>query len=280
MRTPYSFCILRYVHDMAGEEFVNIGVVVLAPEVGFLGARCTQHYRRAARLFGHIDGAAFRRLAEFVERETNKLGRSLKDRLPLLDKGIENVMAKILPPDASAIRFSEAGAGLTKDPARTLAELYERFVGRYERGEREKRTEEDVWRTFQKPLARQDVVQYLTPRKVVAPNYEYEFKHAWKNGAWHALEPVSFDLVDEQNVLEKASRWLGRMSSLKDATEPVVLHVLMGAPSDEDLQGAFERAQNLLREMPGKHELHREADAEQVAKWLAAEIKAHEHQDR
>jgi hypothetical protein len=261
---------------MAGEEFVNVGIVLLAPEVRFLGARCTQHYRRAADLFGCIDGKAFRRLAGFVERETNKLGRSLKDRLPLLDKKVEKVVAKILPPDASAMRFSTAGAGLTNDPAKTLAELYERFVGQYEPGGREKRTEEEVWRTFQKPLARKDVVQYLAPKKVVAPNYEYEFKRAWKNGAWHALEPVSFDLVDEQHVLEKASRWLGRMTSLRDAPESVVLHVLMGAPSDESLHGSFEKAQNLLNEMPGKHELHGEAEADQVAEWLASEIKAHE----
>ena len=276
MKTPYNYCVLRYVHDLAGGEFVNIGVVLLAPKAHYLGARCTQHYRRAARLFGHVEGSAFRRMAGFVEREINKLGLEVRGGLPLLGENVEKVVAKVLPPDASAMQFSQAGAGITDDPAKTLQALYDRFVGRFERDAREQRTEEDVWRTFREPLANRNVAQYLEPKRLVAPNYEYEFEHAWKNGAWHALEPVSFDLADEQRVLEKASRWLGRMTSLQDARESLELHVLLGAPSDPGLSGAFEKAQNLLHKMPGKHHLHAEADAEQVADWLSGEIEAHE----
>lgn len=36
MRTPYSFSILRYVHDPVTQEFINIGVAVYARESGFI----------------------------------------------------------------------------------------------------------------------------------------------------------------------------------------------------------------------------------------------------
>jgi hypothetical protein len=32
MKTTYSFTILRYVHDIATGEFVNMGVALYAPE--------------------------------------------------------------------------------------------------------------------------------------------------------------------------------------------------------------------------------------------------------
>ena len=279
MKIPYTYSVLHYVYDAAGREFVNVGVVVYAPNVSFLEARCTSHYRRAAQLFGGIDGAAFRRVTGFVEREVNRLGEQLSTSLPLSDGKIEKVLARILPPDDSAMQFAEPGAGLSADLRKTLDELYERFVGRYERTEREKRTEDDVWRTFREPLAQRQVVHHLAPKKIIARNYEYEFEHAWKNARWHALEPISFDLTDQRYVLEKASHWVGRVSSLQDSHDQVQLHVLLGAPQDDTLNDAFVKAQNLLHKMPGHHEFHREEEAEQVAEWFAAEVREHEGAD-
>jgi hypothetical protein len=37
-RTPYSYAVLRYVHDIGTGEFINVGVVVSAPSVSFVGA--------------------------------------------------------------------------------------------------------------------------------------------------------------------------------------------------------------------------------------------------
>ncbi len=46
MRTPYSFSVLRYVHDAVTQEFINIGVAVYPSEAGFLRAVCTTRYAR------------------------------------------------------------------------------------------------------------------------------------------------------------------------------------------------------------------------------------------
>ena len=275
MKTPYAFSVLRYVHDVVTGEFVNVGVVVFAPRTGFLSARCTSHFRRAAQLFGGIDGGAFRRVTRFVESEINRVGRDFPS-LVLGEEKIESVLARVLPPDDSAMQFSKAGAGLSEDPERTLDELYDRFVGDFEKVPTERRTDEDVWRCFRQPLAQKGVVQHLHPKRIVAPNYKYEFKHSWKNAHWHALEPMSFDLADEDYILEKASRWLGRMTSLEGASESVKLHVLLGTPQERRLKPSFDKAQNLLHKMPGEHEFHSESEAEQVADWVKSEVTEHD----
>ncbi len=54
MKTPYSFSILRYIHDPVTHEFVNIGVALYSPEAGFLRSICTTHYARITQLFTKI----------------------------------------------------------------------------------------------------------------------------------------------------------------------------------------------------------------------------------
>jgi hypothetical protein len=265
------------VHDAATREFVNIGVALYASKGSFLKARCTTRYGRAAALFGqNVDGKAFRRLTRFVEREINRLGEKLGSDLPLAGDHIAMVLDRVLPRDDSAIQFSQAGAGLSGDLDRTLSELYERFVERYEKHERERRTEEDVWRVFRDPLARKNVIQHLQPKKVIAPSIEYEFQHTWKNTRWHALEPISFDLVDPQYISEKAARWVGRMTGLHEAREKLELHFLLGAPQEVSLQEAFAKAQNLMHKMPGKHAFYQESEAEALAQQLSEEILEHQ----
>jgi len=110
----------------------------------------------------------------------------------------------------------------------------------------------------------------------VAPNYEYEFQRAWKNGVWHVYEPVSFDMLDGGSIVEKANRWVGRATSLNDSLDSFQIHLLLGEPQDTRLQDTFVKAQNILRKMPGKCELIRESEAEAFAEEFEKEIQQHE----
>jgi hypothetical protein len=44
-------------------------------------------------------------------------------------------------------------------------------------------------------------------REIVADADTKTFSKAWKNGVWHCLEPVSFDLVDGSSIHAKAHRY-------------------------------------------------------------------------
>jgi hypothetical protein len=210
MRTPYSFSVLRYVHDAVTQEFINIGVAVYAPEAGFLRAICTTQYGRIARVFTKIDGTRFRQLTRYIEEQTNAIGQCLPSELPFEPgRAIEQLLARVLPPDDSSVQFSHAGAGLSHDLERTAAELFDRYVERYSMtSDGNRRDDEDIWRTFRDSLERRHVTAYLEPKRIVAPNYDYEFRRAWKNEIWHVYEPISFDVVDGGYMAEKANHWL------------------------------------------------------------------------
>ena len=248
MRTPYTFSILRYVHDPVTREFINIGVAVYSREAGFLRALCTTHYARITRTFTKIDGDRFRQLTRYIQEQVSAIGESLPMELPFeADVAIESLLARVLPPDDSSVQFSLPSAGLSGDLERTTAELFERYIERYSlTSESSRRDDEDIWRTFKEHLERLHLTALLAPKRIVAPNYEYEFQRAWKNGVWHLYEPVSFDMMDGGSIVEKANRWVGRATSLNDSVDSFQIHLLLGEPQDSRLHESFVKARNIL----------------------------------
>jgi hypothetical protein len=275
MKTPYTFSVLKYVHDPVTLEFANIGVALYAPEAKYLSALCTPHYGRLSKMFARVDGEHFRQLTRYLQDQIDVLGQRLLTELPFDGpaRDIQLLLAKVLPRDDSAIQFSPAGAGLTSDPERTLNELYERFVERYAApAEYPSRNDEEVWRVFKKPLEERHVIRCLKAKRIVAPNYDYEFKTARKNEIWHAYEPVSFDLVEASSILDKANTWLGRIGSLIDSRDKFKPYFLLGSPREEKLRTPFVKAQNILHKMPCDHEFVQENEAEDFAEELKKEV--------
>jgi hypothetical protein len=278
MKVGYGFSMLRYVHDPVTMEFVNIGVALYSREARFLDAICTSHYGRITRMFDRIDGDRFRQLVGYIETSVHKLGERIATSLPFGSpaESIRDVLSQVLPPDDSAIQFSEAGVGLTDDPARTLAELYDRYVDRYTgQSDLPTRNDEEVWRVFKEPIEQRQLLGFLAPKRIVAPDYEYEFRRAWKNEIWHLCEPVSFDMVEAGSMLEKANRWVGRATNLRDSAERFKLHLLVGAPRDERLIPSYIKATNILNKMPVERELVPESKAEEFATEVQRQIGMH-----
>ena len=219
-------------------------------------------------MFDRIDGEHFRQVTRYLQARIEERGQRLKSELPfeLPVREIERLLAEVLPPDDSAFQFSSAGGGLTSDPEKTLDELYQRYVERYtSRGLTPSRGDEDVWEVYKEPLEKRHVIQYLRPKHIVAPNYDYEFERARKNEVWHAYEPVSFDLVEASSIVDKANNWLGRVTNLAEGEEKFGLHVLLGKPRESKLQSAYIKAQNILHKMPNGHELVQEDQADEFA---------------
>jgi hypothetical protein len=277
-RVPYSFSVLRYVHDPVTQEFANIGVAVHSKEQCYLNARCENHYARITKIFGKIDGDRFRQSTRYIQERLQSLGHDLYSQLPFeSDLTIEALLATVLPPDDSAFQFSAAGVGLSADLDETMKGLFVRFVEKYSMPpESPHRDDDEVWRVYREPLERHSVISRLSPKRIVSPNFDYEFQHSWKNEKWHVYEPVSFDLIEATSILDKANRWLGRGMSLADSREKFKMYLLLGEPQDHALKSAFVKAQNILHKMPGKPELVKESEAEGLAEELAAEIKSHD----
>lgn len=166
--------------------------------------------------------------------------------------------------------------GQTEDPRKTLEDLFARMVERYENSQgRQSRDDGEVWRTFKREFETQHVINLLRPKRITAPDDDYEFEHAWKNQRWRMYEPISFDLQEAESITSKANRWLGRAINLNDSPEKFVLHLLLGEPTLEKMRPAYAKAENILNKIPIEKVFVREHEAKAFSELFASDMKAH-----
>lgn len=277
MKSAYSFTVLRYVHDVTTGEFVNVGVALYAPKSRFIGARCRTTYDRISSVFPGLNGPALKRLMKKVQSRFYEEGSRLQE-LPFdgVPQSVINVAHGIVSPDDSSLQWAPAGGGLTEDPEKTLEQLYKRMVTRYDdKDDISSRSDDDVWSSYRKTLESTKVLQYLQEKKIVIKDDEVTFSHAFKNGVWHCLEPLSFDLASAKSIREKAHKMLGRIVSIQESGEEFKLYLLLGAPKRPDLQDDFAKAMGILNKLPVEKELVQENEAAQFSRRLEYQVVKH-----
>ena len=142
----------------------------------------------------------------------------------------------------------------------------------------ERRTDEEVWREFSKSLQSRHVLSHFREKEIVADADTKTFSKAWKNGVWHCLEPISFDLVDGSSIHEKAHRYLGQFTALRETEEQFKVYLLIGEPRHNDVQSHYARAMRILEKIPVPNEIFTEAQMEEFAARIASEIQSHDAQ--
>lgn len=274
----YRYTLLRYVHDTMTGEFVNVGVALHAPEVGYLSALCRTTYRRVSVAFPGLNGEHFRAVMRHVQSRFERLGERLPTEPSSSDgKALEDIARGVLPSDDSSFQWSPVGVGLATDPSQTLEALFNRMVMRYDEqpSARARRTDDDVWRNFKRDLEQRRLLKYFEPKTISVQDDEIRFEHAWKNGVWHCIEPVSFDMAAADTIKDKAHKLLGQITSVSEATENIRLYMLVARPDDEALMPAFESALSILQKMPCEKEIVQEDGHAELADRLAGEVHAH-----
>ncbi len=274
----YTYTVLRYMHDVTSGEFVNVGVALHAPQAPYLSALCRTTIGRLSKVFPGLNAEHFKALMRHIQNSFEERGERLANELQFASSsGVIEIAQSVLPKDDSSLQWSPCGSGRTDDPAQALEKLFNRMVMRYEdKQASSNRTDDDVWRHFKKDLEARRILQHFQSKIISVQDDEIEFQHSWKNGKWHCLEPVSFDMATADSIRDKAHRWLGQLASVQDAVDPFKVYLLVGAPQQESLQPAFQSAMSILRKIPGEKEIVPEHEALDLAARIAAEVAEHE----
>jgi hypothetical protein len=275
---PYTYTVLRYVHDVVTGEFVNVGVILHVPSLDYLGVRVRSSIGRLREIFPDLERNSFTRAMQAIERSVDVLARRTKvDGLFKSSVDAAAMAGRVLPKDDSSLQWSTpVGAGLTDDPEKTIDRLYERFVARYDRKGIRRRTDEDVWRPVKQKLDERKLSEVLREKTITGRVDDISFKHAWKNGIWHVYEPLSFDLADADGIKTKAREWLGHLAAVADgATEAFKPHFIVGAPATPGLGKAFETALAILHRAPGEPDIVEETRVDDFVSQIESEVRAH-----
>ena len=277
-RTPYSFSILRYIHDITSEVFINVGIVLAAHDRSFVSAKININYGRAKKIFPTLNAENYKKRLKSIQ--------SLVDDMAIIDQHslqftsenpLPGVLKHVLVKDDSALQWSAIKSGLSKDLSETLNALYTRYVVKFEKPVVDnKKKDEDIWREFKGELEKRHLIKFLTPTTISSSDDSVRFDHAWKNGIWHCLEPISFDLSSASSIKEKAHKWLGQISSVAEgAKEEFAVYFLAGKPVETNLHEAYKQAIGILRKS-SKVEVFEQIDATEFSRSFENKVKKHQ----
>jgi hypothetical protein len=279
-KKQYGFVILRYVHDVLTAEFVNVGVVMYVPSEGRVLSRVRSTIGRLRGVFPDLDRAAFVHSMQSVRNGFRRVAqrKSTSDLFKTLDS-VMAIAKEAVPADDSSLQWSSIGSGLTSNPQETFERLYGQFVSRYDHRAPHRRTDDEIWRPVLLKLEEREIANKLQEKTIASSLDDVSFKHAWKNGKWHAYEPVSFDLAEADSIKTKAREWLGHLSAVvADGTaEAFQPHFFVGGPSDPNLLAAYEAAKEILRHAPNNPEVFEESQLDSFVAKIEDEMRAHEH---
>lgn len=233
----YQYQILRYVHDQFSGEFLNIGVIVYAPESLFLKAMVCQKYKRINDFFPKANGRFIIKMANQFELGIQKISNQLAEIFQP-DDHLSTVTRSILPLDDSALMLTEVKSAIDVDMDSALNYLYSNMVEKFNTNTQDHQSlnDNEVWRNKYKVyFDKYNITMNLTEHTVHTKYSEFVFDKSWKNEIWHCYQPLSFELQDADSIHEKVHKWSGRLKDLDSSKEKMHL-TFLSSLSDKHLK--------------------------------------------
>jgi len=208
-----NYAVVRFLPYRETGEFVNVGVVLFCRDAGFFDVALeTQRRRRVTDFFPELDRDLFSQGRQTFNQDL----RRVKQMLCADDRKLENearltVFRELVRPRESVFRFSEVGTVLADDPAKKLAELFDRFVNRQFAKTKEYQETVMAHRLTEVLRAHQLIRHYRTNQKV-------------GNDDFHVLMPiVSEAAMTGAWRVAPSSRWTWTGMNLRRFTSTATL---------------------------------------------------------
>lgn len=253
----YTYVVLRYVHDNAAGESLNFGVLLVAPEVNFVGCRFDPTVRRLTGTFRGFNTDLHRQMIQELKGHSERWNRQYQREQQLLFplSNAERQVREMWPDRGLNYQATEARAGTGDDPQQALDALFNRFVTRQapDRKPRNRRDDADIWKEIHTSLS-SGVASKLHPSEVDTGFFAFKFEHTYRNGLLHVVEPLSFDLLEADSIRDKSLRWMGYAQHLIQHIGS--LRLVVSGPNQLSAKNAYDNAIKMLSTVTEVYELH------------------------
>lgn len=128
---PYHYALLRYIHQAAAEEFVNVGVALWMPDQRRFLFELSGNAARLKGFFADFDVEKYQTLVEDLRHRLQALASSEQTRVLIVQ------LRRAIPDESAGFSYSLPMGGITLNAERRVRELYEEYVGKHEQATRE-----------------------------------------------------------------------------------------------------------------------------------------------
>ena len=127
---PYTFRVIRYVHDPSIGEMLNVGVMLHAPAADYLGFKFEPQTRRLSMTFVGFDEENFRHHITRIETALQRVAEDMQPNLRFSEhpQSMEAVTRLVFPDTGGSFQPGAVLAGITDDPTIELEILFNRMV--------------------------------------------------------------------------------------------------------------------------------------------------------
>jgi hypothetical protein len=228
---------LRYTHDQVTGEFVNVGIVVFAPEHQFLEAKVVSRFSRISNFFEDINGYHLLHSLKHFQKELasvrNELAFFGAEAIAKPAPSLTQITSRILVKDDSALQLSDVRTGMDLDLSHATEDLFYRMVDKYniEPGG-EVKNDSYVWtKIYKSHFDKYGVTSHLQDHTIQTKTDKITFDKSWKNGSWHCYQTLAFDLKKEDSIKNKVYKWSGIIKALQAENESLNLYFLTTNPA-------------------------------------------------
>jgi len=130
-RIPYSYCIVRYVHDPAAGEALNVGMLAFAPTERWLECRVEQRYSRLSSTFRDFNGYHYRATTRRMMATVAAFQSRWRDSPPSVDdvpKTLDHLCRLLFPDPGLSLQCGETLSGLAHDLNAAVTDIFDRMV--------------------------------------------------------------------------------------------------------------------------------------------------------
>jgi len=258
MNKLFSYSILRYTHSQLLGESLNVGVLF-----AFEGEQDLHFFigdlQRLRTVYPDFDSG-------YVQLAAKGISAKLKDikiePLFLSDYNLKEQLTKVLlPEDSTALQFSdifEAVNGFGSVDAAIEAFTRVLLPELSVRKEESRHNESFILNRYTELIIEKNIrIEHRMRRNhpIQIKGVKLNFELSWKNGIVHLIKPLSFDLREGQDILNKSAQYVGYLNLLSDYAQlnQFNFDLLIGKPQDRHLLGSYEDAlYNLERSLAPK----------------------------
>lgn len=229
-KSPFTYTILQYRHDVWTGEALNIGVLLHCADQGYLKLLARYGRGRIGQAYPDLDATALRTMTQSLERRVEK-ERAFSCSLYSRKRAIDLARA-ILKDDESSMRWHVDGSGLTLNAEEAHEQLFSRFVTRFDKApNRPHRSDQEVYDTIKRQLEMAELLDRIKSKTVTSQFGRVTFDYTFQNGILHCIQPLSFDSADEETMQTKAEKWVGRMHTAAESQAKLKVYFVTGKPN-------------------------------------------------
>lgn len=250
MKKGIKYSVLQYRHSQLLKEAVNVALLIYFPAEGRIEF-VLGNVNRIKLLYPEFSASFFQKFIKIIQTRVELLRNDVSGEIASFDDFIHR---NILADDATVLQFTKSATSLISNLS--FEKIVEDYANLFlpdrnaDKDLRVRHTEQFLIQKLKTSLFANKQVQ---SKVQINNSFEYnglnfKFDLGWQNGSFNLVKTLSFDLLDETSIQNKAVTQFGNLTLLKNKAESENLRfdLIVSKPHAPRLFKAYDNALDVL----------------------------------